>query len=133
MIVVDTNIIAYLLLPGTHTNNARSAYLKDPRWTAPLLWRSEFRNVLAMYLKKELFSFGESILLAQKAEDMMRGNEYQVASRQVLDLVSSSKCTAYDCEFVALADHLGVPLVTSDAALVKSFPRIAVPLGKFVS
>jgi len=53
MIVADTNIITYLLLPTTYTSSVDSLYKIDPDWAAPLLWKSEFRNVLALYLKKK--------------------------------------------------------------------------------
>jgi predicted nucleic acid-binding protein len=46
----------------------------------------------------------------------------------VLELVKESHCSAYDCEFVALAETLGVTVVTMDAKLIKAFPTIAEPL-----
>ncbi len=46
MIVVDTNLLAYLLLPTSHTAEADAVLLKDPDWIAPALIHSEFRNVL---------------------------------------------------------------------------------------
>jgi predicted nucleic acid-binding protein len=133
MIVVDTNVIAYLFLPGANTEKARSAFLKDPEWAAPLLWRSEFRNVLALYLRKKQLSQAEALGLATEAEKLMHGREYQVSSHSVLGLAAVSKCSAYDCEFVALAEHLRLPLVTSDSGLLKAFPKIAVSLGEFSS
>jgi len=46
MIVVDTNVIAYFWLPGEYTTFAERALNKDNEWAAPILWRSEFRNIL---------------------------------------------------------------------------------------
>jgi len=50
-----------------------------------------------------------------------------------LSLVSSSHCSPYDCEFVALAQQLGVPVVTSDSQILSEFPATAVSLDAFVS
>jgi hypothetical protein len=43
---VDTNVMSHLLLPTPHTAAAERLLKTDPDWAAPLLWRSEFRNVL---------------------------------------------------------------------------------------
>jgi len=133
VIVVDTNVIAYLFLPGQKTAKARAAYKKDPQWAAPILWRSEFRNVLALYLRKGELKVEEAIELAEAAEFLLQGQEYQVESDQVLRLVSSSKCSAYDCEFVALAKELGVYLITGDSRIAAEFPSVARSLDAFAS
>ncbi|MCZ7662512.1 MAG: type II toxin-antitoxin system VapC family toxin [Thermoleophilia bacterium] len=131
MIVVDTNVIAYLFLGGQKTPQARQTFQKDPHWAAPILWRSEFRNVVATYLKRGQLVLSDALELVAEAESLLDGSEYRVESGQVLSLASTSPCSAYDCEFVALAQELGVPLVTSDAQLLKSFPAVAVALDAF--
>jgi predicted nucleic acid-binding protein len=67
----------------------------------------------------------------EEAESQMHGKEYSVSSMQVLNLVEKSRCSAYDCEFVALAEDLGIPLVTTDKKMLSAFPSIAVSLKKF--
>jgi predicted nucleic acid-binding protein len=129
MIVVDTNVLAYLWLPGERTKAAERLLKKDPDWNAPLLWRSEFRNVLAGCLRRGDLSFETALQIADGAERQMRGREFTVPSAQVLTRVDQSDCSAYDCEFVVLADELGVSLITSDDKLLKSFPAITRPLG----
>jgi predicted nucleic acid-binding protein len=132
VIVVDTNAIAYLLLGGEGTAQARAAFLADADWVAPLLWRSEFRNVLAMHLRRGRLTLADALLAMREAETLLAGSEYLVESERVLGLAASSKCSAYDCEFVALAEQLGVPLVTSDEEVLAAFPKVAVSPGKFV-
>ena len=106
MIVVDTNVIAYLLLPGEHTAAARAALATDAAWAAPLLWRSELRNVLAMYLRRRHLALSEALEVQMAAEDLLAGREYAVESAVVLTLAVASGRSAYDCEFVALAVKL---------------------------
>jgi predicted nucleic acid-binding protein len=126
MIVADTNLIAYFLIPGEHTADARRVFLKDPDWVAPLLWKSEFRNVVATYLRQGYFNLKDALTIVNEAEQLFRGNEFSVPSDSVLKMVSESKCSAYDCEFAALAQELGVKLVTSDKVILSAFPSIAV-------
>ena len=94
MIVVDTNVIPYLFLVGDHTAQARVAFRKDHDWVAPLLWRSEFRNVLAFYLRQKQLTLGHALQLIREAEFVMQGSEYEVTSLQVLSLKASSRCSA---------------------------------------
>ncbi len=128
MIVVDSNIIAYLYLPGDLTEKTESLLESDSDWAAPLLWRSEFRYILAGYMRRKTLTLEAARELQLEAESLLTGNEYEVDSRLVLELVRESDCSAYDCEFVALAISLGVNLVTMDAKILKAFPAFAVGL-----
>lgn len=128
MIVVDTNILAYLYLPGDFTVQAEQLLVDDPDWVAPVLWRSEFRNILAGYFRRGALSFDQTYALQLEAENLLQGREYEVDSLDVLELVKSSDCSAYDCEFVALAKKLGVQLATMDKKVLRNFPGRAVSL-----
>jgi predicted nucleic acid-binding protein len=129
MIVVDTNIVAYLYLESELTARAEAQLKNDPEWAVPLLWRSEFRNVLAGAIRRKALSLEEACQISTEAESLLAGNEHEVHSRPVLELVRDSDCSAYDCEFVVLAKQLGVKLVTMDSKLLKAFPKLAHPLS----
>ena len=129
MRVVDSNVLAYLYLPGEYTAAAEALMEHDPDWAAPVLWRSEFRNILAGYLRRGKLTFEQAHALQSEAEDLLSGAEYEVDSRSVLELVRDSECSAYDCEFVELAKKLGTKLVTMDGKVLRSFPGIAVALS----
>jgi predicted nucleic acid-binding protein len=49
----------------------------------------------------------------------------------VLSLATSSGCSTYDCEFVALATSLGVPVVTNDRQVLRAFRHLAEPLSGY--
>ena len=130
MIVVDSNVVAYLYLPGEHSAKAEALFERDPEWAAPLLWRSEFRNILAGYLRRGTLSFEQATALQREAEAMLEGAEFVVDSVSVLELVRDSRCSAYDCEFVALAKRLDTKLVTMDSKVLRAFPAFAVSLTR---
>ena len=132
MIVTDTNIIAYLLLEGTYTSQAKAALRKDSNWIAPLLWKSEFRNVLALYMRKNVLDLMMAINIMEEAERLMQGGEFTVPSLEILSIAGSSGCTAYDCEYITLAHEFNIPLITTDKKLISSFPATALSLEKYV-
>ncbi|MGK2906211.1 MAG: type II toxin-antitoxin system VapC family toxin [Desulfuromonadales bacterium] len=128
MIVVDTNILVYLYLPAEHTLKVEALLAHDPEWIAPTLWRSEFRNVLALYLRKRLLTFDQALAIQNEAEALLQDNEFIVNSHDVLQLVQNSECSAYDCEFIALAQNMIVQMITMDKKVLKNFPETAIPL-----
>jgi len=133
MIVADTNIISYLLLPTSYTDSVESLYKIDPDWLAPVLWKSEFRNVLALYLRKKIITLEKEMQLQDTAETCIIQNEYEVSSSRVLALIDESNCSSYDCEFVALAHHFDTKLVTQDKKILSEFPSTALSVSDFLS
>lgn len=133
MIVADTNLLVYLYIQGQRTRQAEIALAKDPLWVAPLLWRSEFRNTLTGLVRKKALVLEDALRIVDDAERGMAGREYSVVSHEVLQLAARSGCSVYDCEFVALAQDLGVPFVTSDRQVLKAFPNTAVALDLFAA
>lgn len=128
MIIVDSNVLAYLYLPGEYTARAEALLKRDSDWAAPILWRSEFRNILTGYMRRGALMFEQACSLQREAEALMAGSEFDVDSLKVLELARDSDCSAYDCEFVALAMKLDVKLVTMDSKLRRAFPSHAVAL-----
>ena len=131
MIVVDTNVIGYLFLSSEQSLFAEQALQKDSEWAAPILWRSELRNVLTLYVRKNIITLEQAQRIMYGALELLRGREYEISSYEVLRLASESKCSAHDCEFIATANDLKVPLVTLDRQLLREFPTVAVPLSSF--
>ena len=113
------------------TDLATRALDRDPHWISPVLWRSEFRNILAGYLRRGELMRPDVDRCLSGAESQLAGHEYVMPSALVMDKVAVSGCSAYDCEYVALAEDMGTVLVTSDKAILRSFPTLAVSLGVF--
>ena len=133
MIVVDTNIIAYLYISGEKSLQAEQLLSFDSLWNAPILWRSEFRSVLSQYLRKGILSLDDILIMIQQAEKLLDDNEYKISSAHIMQLVNSSSCSVYDCEFVALAQYLDIPLITADKKILREFPKVAKSLDIYLA
>ena len=133
MICVDTNIICYRYMASPFSAAADAAWGKGADWIVPILWRSEFRNALAGSIRRRSLTVEEAIAIANLAQAMLERKEFTVSTSAVLfQLVSRSNCSAYDCEFIALAHAEGVHLVTTDRQILQEFPEVAISLKTFV-
>ena len=133
MIIVDTNIIAYLHVTGKFTPLVLKLIEKDSNWIAPPLWQSEFRNVLTNYIRHNLMTLDQGINLLNDALTTMQNREIVPSNELILSLAASSKSSSYDCEFVALAKETASLLVTADRQIVLDFPESAISLEDFVA
>jgi len=132
VIVVDNSVLVYFWLPSAFDDLAEAVKGRDKVWASPILWRAEFRNVLAGYLRRKVLTEAEANAAYLNVQKDLSANEYSVPTERIIKLVLSSDCTAYDCEYVALAQDLGVPLVTADKQVLRAFPKTAVSMGKFL-
>jgi predicted nucleic acid-binding protein len=125
VIVADTNLLVYLYIKGQRTAQAEAVLEKDPVWATPILWRSEFRNTLIGLVRNKDLYLTDAIEIIAEAEHWLAGREYTVVSHRVMNLAAQSKRSAYDCEFVCLAQDLGVTLVTADRQILRAFPDVS--------
>jgi len=105
VIVVDSNILAYLYLPSDFTDQAEQLLASDPDWIAPILWRSEFRNILAGYMRRGVLTLDQAYALQVEAEGLLSGREFDVDSLDVL------------------AKKQGIKLATMDKKVLRNFPE----------
>ncbi|MEQ9105016.1 MAG: type II toxin-antitoxin system VapC family toxin [Rhodothermales bacterium] len=133
MIVTDTSVLAHLIIPSDKTPTARSILSLDRDWCAPVLWASELRSVLRKHLLVGNIDQQEAIDAMRLAYHVMEGGSGRVDDDLVLKLCSSTRCSSYDAEYVAMAMTLAVPLLTWDRKLIKLFPEVAQTPDQFAS
>ena len=133
MIVVDSNVVAYYWINGPLTGIAQQVWLRDSQWHVPLLWRSEMRSILTGYLRDGTLNARQIARVMAGAEAAFSRREHLVPSERVFRIVGQTRLSAYDAEFVALAEVLDVPLVTADKLVLKAFPDRALTMEGFVS
>jgi len=126
VIVVDTNLVAYLLISGEHTEDARSAFRADPEWVAPSSWRVEFLNVLATYCRAGTLTVATAVEIYRRAGELVHDVPFDVDPGRVLDASTASGRSGYDCVFVVAAQMNNLPLVTFDRQLRAAFATTAI-------
>ena len=136
MIVVDTNVLAYAALVGERTELVFRLSELDSDWVAPPLWRHELANVLATRVRSTdrwALSIPEAIEAFANVERLVTDAALDASLGDRLEVVRRGGVSAYDAEFVVLAEQLNLPLVTNDRRLVSAFPRRAVALAEFTA
>jgi predicted nucleic acid-binding protein len=127
--VVDTNVVAALMLPTVANAEVAELLRQDSDWRLPPLWRSEFRQVLLKYVRAVLATPEQALALWHKALERFELSEQPVAGHQVLALAIATGCSTYDAEFVVLARQLNCRLLTFDRKLLQLFPDLAMKPG----
>jgi predicted nucleic acid-binding protein len=126
VIVVDTNVIAYLLIAGDRSEAADRLWQADHEWVAPRLWLDEFLNVLATSERHGRFDSRLAAGLLDDAIDLMLDGTFEVRPERVLAVARRTGCSGYDSQYVALAEDLGVALYTWDCQILDRCPECAV-------
>jgi predicted nucleic acid-binding protein len=126
VIVVDTNVIAYLLIAGDRSEAADRLWQADREWVAPRLWLDEFLNVLATSERHGRFDSGLAAGLLDDAIDLMLDGTFEIRAERVLAVARRTGCSGYDSQYVALAEDLGVALYTWDRQILDRCPECAV-------
>jgi len=128
VIVVDTNILAYLLIEGDQTVKVRQLLDRDPHWVAPSFWRIEFLNVLLKYARHQSLAPKPVKDIWEASFHLSQLREESVEAGKALDLALKHKITGYDALFVTLAQNLKTVCVTEDKALRKAVPHLTISL-----
>jgi predicted nucleic acid-binding protein len=125
VIVADTNLVVYLPISGQFTQAAETIRAGDHHWIVPSLFRFELMNVLTHYIRLGKLERDEGLRLFRRGTSLVTVSDFEPNVTEVFNLSVNSGCSSYDVEFVALAMHLGVRLVTADQQLLRAFPNTA--------
>lgn len=133
MIVVDTNLIAYAVVPGPRTDAALAVLGVDSQWVAPPLWRSELRNALLTTMRAGKLTLAGALGAFGEADRLVSDIGLEEETEACLRIAEKGKISAYDAEFVLAAERLGLPLVSADRKLSKAFPGRVLSPEEFVA
>lgn len=126
-VVVDTNVVAYLLL-GTErfVDEARACFESISSPLAPAHWEAELTNVVWMAVQAGVLPAAEGPVRLGLARRL--GIESVATStlcQGALLRAVTTGVSVYDTLFVELALRSGCPLVTFDKAVLRAFPDVA--------
>lgn len=130
MLLVDTNVVAYLLIDGDHTEAAQELRRRDPDWRSEALLLIEFTNVLASSIATKRMSNTLAKDILSEAITLLDGKLVRITHASVLSIAVRYHVTAYDGRFLALAQQLGRRLVTEDAKLRSAAPALTQSLAE---
>lgn len=133
MIVVDVNVVAYFLIEGDKTMSARALLRRDADWRLPNLWRHEYLNVLATFVRKGGATITEAQSLWRRGVELFGAREQSVDMESALVLATENRISAYDAQYIALAQKLQTICVTEDQRLLKTFPALTRTMQAFVA
>lgn len=133
MIVVDVNVIAYCFIAGERTAQAHELLHRDPNWRLPALWRHEYLNVLATFVRQGGATIDEARVLWRRTVDLVGPSERGVDMEAALALASHHRLSAYDAQYVVLARQLQTVCVTEDKRMLKTFPSLTSTMEAFVA
>ncbi len=122
MLIVDTNVLAYLLIEGDRTRAAQTLYERDPDWRSEAFILVEFSNVLATYVRTRALAVEESLELLARAQALMPSLA-SGSHAHALETAAQLRISAYDGRFISLAKELGTKLITEDAKLRSAAPQ----------
>lgn len=128
MIVVDTNVLAYAVLPSDRSSVVQALGERDPDWIAPVIWRREMRNVLATTMRVRRLTLPSALAAFAAAEGLVVDATVEPSVEECLRIAASGGVSAWDAEFVFVAEALGLPLVSADRRLCAAFPGRVVAL-----
>lgn len=132
MVVVDTNVMVYLLVEGDRTRAAQGLLARDPDWRSEGFLLIEFSNVLATYRRQGALSREQTERLLGEAERRTRG-WVNLPHIQALRLAERYSVSAYDARFLGAAQILGSRLVTEDARLRAAAPALTMSLDEVLA
>lgn len=130
MLIVDTNVVAYLLIEGDHTAAARSLHRRDDDWRSEAFLMVEFVNVLTASIAAKRMDLALAQRFLADATSLLLGKLTSIPHQSVLSLAVQYRVTAYDARFLALAQQLDTPLVTEDAKLRAAAPKLTQSLAE---
>jgi len=129
VVIVDTNVLAYLLIEGDHTTAAQDLYAQDPDWQSEAFVLVELTNILTTYTRTGALTREQATKLLAEAEALLSPLP-SVSHQEAYETAAEFGISAYDARFIGFARQMKSKLVTEDAKLRKAVPAWTLSLSE---
>jgi predicted nucleic acid-binding protein len=133
VIVVDTNVLVYYFIEGEKTRLAHQVFAHDSEWIVPSLWRHEFANVLATFVRTDTIALDVAQSVWRNAREAVQPYEASVELDDIIPFAVQNNIAAYDAEFLLLAESRNIRCVTEDRELQEKCPAIAISMSELLA
>ena len=130
MLLVDTNVVAYLLIEGDYTEAAQELHARDSDWRSEAFLLVEFTNVLVSSIARKRMTVSMAEDFLAKVFSLFDGKLGRIPHASVLAIATRHRVSAYDARFLSLADQLGSRLITEDVRLRAAAPALTQSLAE---
>ena len=130
--VLDASVVIELVL-GTRTGAKLRRRLADPRISlhSPELVDLEVLNALRRFMRSDRVAPYRVAAAVERLDDLdLRRHRHRPMLRRIWSW--RAHLTTYDAAYVALAEVLGAPLLTTDARMANA-PGLTVPIEVFAA
>ena len=133
MLLVDTNIIAPLYVRSARSQPVAKLFARDAVWRTEPLALIELSNVLIAYERARYITAATARDCLNRAAAFLQPHLFRVSHQAALEAALDYRVTAYDARFLALADQLGIRLITEDARLRAAAPALTQSLAEVLA
>jgi predicted nucleic acid-binding protein len=96
------------------------------------LWHHEFLNVLASYHRFDRVPLTRLLPAWSTARALFDDSTHRIDMPQALRIAGERNITAYDAQFVTLAQDRRAPLITHDRRLLRAVPDLALTARQYL-
>ena len=133
MVLVDTNVIAPLYVRSARTEAVEELFARDAVWRTEPLALIELSNVLVTYERSRYITAATARDCLNRAAAFLQPHLFRVSHQAALEAALDYRVTACDARFLALADQLGIRLITEDARLRAAAPALTQSLAEVLA
>ena len=133
MVLVDTNVIAPLYVRSARTEAVEELFARDAVWRTEPLALIELSNMLITYERSRYITAATARDCLNRAAAFLQPHLFRVSHQAALEAALDYRVTAYDARFLALADQLGIRLITEDARLRAAAPALTQSLAEVLA